>query len=328
MLYFSSTVANGENGELRILERATGRERVLATNINTEDAHRVACQQWSDGGKQVVYHDYRDGKWLVATIDVESGKERILAEERQLCFGSPRSQWVPIYGYHWKQGAHRDLELVNVTTGEIKTVVKISDVLAEYGDQLREWIGDGQVSVFFPQTSPDDSRVFFKLSVGSGGDNFRSKSASKRDWKVVYDLNERKFLALNKFWGHPSWTPDSGGIIERGNIIGQLPGGTLRGQYAKGSPSDHPSVSPDSKLFVTDACIWERDGMQKDEWGITVGEFSTNEYATIHHFIHTNGARSWRGPHPHPAFSADGKRIYFNVSDSGWTRLYVAEKAE
>ena len=29
--------------------------------------------------------------------------------------------------------------------------------------------------------------------------------------------------------------------------------------------------------------------------------------------------------HPHPAFSPDGKRLYFNVSDGKWTRLHVAE---
>jgi hypothetical protein len=32
--------------------------------------------------------------------------------------------------------------------------------------------------------------------------------------------------------------------------------------------------------------------------------------------------------HPHPVFSADGKRIYYNVSDGEFTRLHVAERAE
>jgi Tol biopolymer transport system component len=42
-------------------------------------------------------------------------------------------------------------------------------------------------------------------------------------------------------------------------------------------------------------------------------------------FDNTKGAKSWRRSHPHPSFSADGKRIYYNVSDGSWTRLMVAE---
>ena len=32
----------------------------------------------------------------------------------------------------------------------------------------------------------------------------------------------------------------------------------------------------------------------------------------IHRADNTHGARSWRISHPHPVFSPDGKRIYFN----------------
>ena len=39
-------------------------------------------------------------------------------------------------------------------------------------------------------------------------------------------------------------------------------------------------------------------------------------------------ANSWRRSHPHPAFSPDGKRLYFNVSSGPWTQLHVAEAAE
>ena len=42
-------------------------------------------------------------------------------------------------------------------------------------------------------------------------------------------------------------------------------------------------------------------------------------------FDNTQGATSWRHNHPHPAFSADGKRVYYNVNDGLWTRLMVAE---
>jgi len=45
----------------------------------------------------------------------------------------------------------------------------------------------------------------------------------------------------------------------------------------------------------------------------------------LHRFDISRGAASWRKNHPHPIFSPDGKRIFFNVNDSDWTRLFVAE---
>jgi MFS family permease len=45
-------------------------------------------------------------------------------------------------------------------------------------------------------------------------------------------------------------------------------------------------------------------------------------------FAQNGGAKSWRRNHPHPTFSADGQRIYYNVSDGPFTRLMVAERAQ
>src|SRR5437763_828617 len=44
VLFFSSTAANGHHGEVRIRDRDSGTEKVLAADLNVEDAHRVACQ--------------------------------------------------------------------------------------------------------------------------------------------------------------------------------------------------------------------------------------------------------------------------------------------
>jgi len=79
VLYYTSTTPEGEEGDLRVLERATGSERVIARGIHCEDAHRAACQQWCNDGRTVVYHDNRDGRWFVLAIDLATGQEKILA---------------------------------------------------------------------------------------------------------------------------------------------------------------------------------------------------------------------------------------------------------
>ena len=324
VLFYASTMPDSHRGELRILERATGEEKVLARDITTEDAHRAACQQWASRGRHVVFHDVRDGKWLVAAVDVESGKERVLARQRQLCWGQAASDLVPIYGQHWNPGAHRDLELLNVETGEIHTAVTADAVRAKYPELVAKLFGDKPMSVFFPILSPDLKRVMFKLASAGGGD-FRSSKASERLGLVCYDLENKRFLFATPYWGHPAWHPDSRTIVQKGNYLFDSNDG--RGRRIPDLPGfrgDHPTASPDGKLMTTDTTMEKFGGTEK-EWGVAVSDIRGKHHVIIHRFDNSRGAKSWRRSHPHPVFSPDGRRIYFNVSSGEWTQLFVAE---
>ena len=176
--------------------------------------------------------------------------------------------------------------------------------------------------------SPDLKRVFFKMSAGNGGDNYMAKSASHRQGIVCYDFEKGACIWQRGQWGHPGWTPDSHHIFEVGNIIIDTDSPAFKYAKLKDVPSprgSHPSVSPDGKLMVTDG-ISEPFGGRPGEWGIVVGDMNGGRWAMLHSFDQTKGAKSWRRNDPHPVFSADGKRIYYNVSDSEWSRLFVAER--
>ncbi|MBI5687556.1 MAG: PD40 domain-containing protein [Verrucomicrobia bacterium] len=326
VLFYTSTTPDSHRGELRILERATGQEKVLARNINTEDAHRAACQQWASRGKRVVYHDVRDGEWLVAAVDVESGKELVLARQRQLCWGQANSDLMPFYGQHWNPGTHRDLELVNVETGEITTAVTADAVRARYPELIAKLFGDKPMSVFFPIISPDLKRVMFKLASPGGGD-FRSSKASTRLGLVCYDLENKRFLFATANWGHPAWHPDSRTIVQKGNYLMDSNTGSMRRiPDLPAFRGDHPTASPDGKLMVTDTTMEKFGGTDK-EWGVAVSDMRGKNHVIIHRADNSRGAKSWRKSHPHPVFSPDGRRIYFNVSSGDWTQLFVAEAA-
>jgi hypothetical protein len=326
VLYYTSTTAEGEKGDLRIVERATGRETILADNIETEDAHRAACQQWSNGGRTVVYHNHHDGRWQVVAIDLASRKSKVLADDHQLGFGSSQGSWAPIYGCHWNPGSHRDLKLVHVLTGETRAAVTAAEVIAAEREWITRKFGSTEISLFFPVLSPDETKVFFKLSLPSGGSDFRSKQASVREGKLIYDLKARRLVRLVEEWGHPSWTPDSTGIFERGNYVMNVESGRNLPRYAPSAISDHPTLAPDARLFVTDGDASKRDFGKPGHWAIVLGSTNADEFAVVDVFDNTQGARSWRRNHPHPAFSADGRRIYYNVNDGKWTRLMVAEQ--
>ncbi len=327
LLFFTSTAADGQHGEVRIRNRASGEERVLADNLDVEDAHRAACQQWVSNGKRVVYHGERNGEWFVGVVDVESGKETQHVTGRLSCWGQPNGDLVPLYGPHWNPGEHRDLELLNVATGEIKTVATAEAAKAAYPEWFAKQYGDQPVSIFFPILSPDASKVFFKLaSNGHSNGNPRSKGASEREGLICYSIAEKRFLFLRPSWGHPAWCPDGTTIV---NVAFSLTdSNTGKEHRVPGLPvcrGDHPSSSPDGKLLITDSTM-DRFGGKNTEWGIFVANAQGNDHVIIDQFDNSHGAKSWRVSHPHPVFSPDGKRIYFNVSSGQWTQLYVAER--
>ena len=324
VLFFASSTADAHLGEVRIRDRVSGDEKVLTRNISVEDAHRVACQQWVSKGRRVVFHGERDHEWLVAAVDVESGTERLLAKGRLAGWGQPHADLVPLYGPHWNPGPHRDLELLNVETGEIRTVATNDAVTAKYPEWIAKAYGDKPTSIFFPVLSPDLTRVFFKMASSSGGDA-RSTSASQRQGLVCYSLAEQRFLFLRERWGHPAWHPDQKTIIEMAYTL--IDSDTGKERRLPGLPAvrgDHPSASPDGMLIVTDTTM-DKFGGDAKEWGIVLANASGTDHVLIHRFDNSRGAASWRPSHPHPVFSPDGRRIYFNVSDEKWTRLFVAE---
>jgi len=328
LLYFASSTPEGEHGDLVVLDRRTGQEQVIARDIDAEDAHRAACQQWISGGRRVAYHDVKDGRWSVHVVDLETLADRKLAEDRQLCFGRAVDDALPIYGCHWKPGSHRDLELLDAGTGEIREALPVAEVERTYGAWLAREFGGTPTSIFFPNISPDGKRVFFKMAAAGrdGAANlFKSPQASHRQGLLVYDLATRQPLFMTEKWAHPAWDADSRRIIERGHFFYDLQqAGKVVPMPNLPAMTNHPSVAPDGKLFVTDGLV-DAVGGPQGHWGIAVGDTRGGQFQVLHRFNNSKGATTWRKNHPHPIFSRDGRRIYFNVNETNWTQLYVAE---
>jgi hypothetical protein len=202
----------------------------------------------------------------------------------------------------------------------------LDEVTEAYPDFIETTFGTNDLSLFFPVISPDESKVMFKLSRPGGGTDFKSPNASLREGKIVYDLKNQKLLGLQNQWGHPSWTPDSQSIFEKGNFAYNVVSGATT-HYAPSCISDHPSVAPGGALFVTDGKVARYTDGRPDDWGIAVASMTNDDWLILTTFDNSQGAQTWRQNHPHPTFSADGRRIYFNANDGPWTRLMVAERA-
>lgn len=274
----------------------------------------------------MAFHGERNGEWFTGVVDLDSGKERVLAKNRLTGWGQPDSDVLPLYSPHWNPGNHPDLDLINVVTGELQTPVTAEAVRAAYPDWVKKSYGDKAISIFFPVLNQDLKRVFFKMATAGNG-NPRSKEASERQGLVCYSLEQKRFLFLREDWGHPSWHPDKQSIVEAGNLL--FDSNTGKSQRLPALPKfhgDHPSVSPDGKLWVTDTTLETFGGTAK-EWGVVVADVRGTNYVIIDRFDNSKGAKSWRKSHPHPSFSPDGQRIYFNISSNQWSQLHVAERA-
>ncbi len=326
VVFFASLDKAGHVGQVIVQERATGRETVLADDVHTEDAHRVALQQWTMNGDAVAYHEVVNKRWRVVVVDVATGSKKIVAEDRQLGFGRGDGHTLPLYGCHWNPGEHRDLELYDIATGQLRTACRIADVEQRYGHWLQTEFKGKPTSIAFPTISPDHRRAFFKIAAGDGGDNYMGK-VSLRQGIVFCDLETGRITSMRERWGHPAWHPDADHWIETGNILFDAEGRTttripnvpiLRGQ--------HLAISPNEKLWVQDG-LTESLGGPAGEWAVMVADLRGDRYEIIQKFIGNQGARSWRVNHPHPVFSADSRRIYFNINAGEFTQLHVAALA-
>jgi hypothetical protein len=181
-----------------------------------------------------------------------------------------------------------------------------------------------ELSLFFPVLSPDLQRVFFKLATPRSVD-FRSPGASVRKWLIGYERRIARFLFRHDNWGHPFWHPDSRQILQMNNLlIDSDTGAARRIPGLPVFPGSHPAVTTGGERFSTDVQLNRFEGGAVGSWGVVVGDFA-GRYRVLHRFDHSQGATSWRKPHPQPVFSHDGRRLYFNVSASEWTQLHVAE---
>ena len=83
---------------------------------------------------------------------------------------------------------------------------------------------------------------------------------------------------------------------------------------------DIPPESPDGANLVADVMNWPERGTG----GILVYDLTTGGFNQIVTMA-TRDTSHATGCHPHPAWSRDGRRIYFNSADDGVPAVYALD---
>ena len=240
VLFFAATTPDAQCGDVCIRHRATGEERVLA-RISTP---KMPIAWLASNGSPAAAASSITASATANGLSPSSIGNRPGTHpgaDRLAGWSQPHADIVPLYGLHWNPGPHRDLELVNVETGEIHPAATADALQQAYPEFLAQLFGDKPVSVFFPVLSPDLNRIFFKLATPAGGDA-RSKQASTRLGMVCYSLHDQRFLRADNRWGHPAWHPDSRTIVEAGRLLIDSKTGTT--QRIAGLPASAAIIPP------------------------------------------------------------------------------------
>lgn len=324
VVLFVSDQPDAHVGDICIVHRDTGRCVKVDQEVHVEDAHRQAMQQWCANGHYLVYMKHHHNRWQVVRVDVKTLEKTVVFEGAQLFCGVPTKNDVPLYAMPWQPGEYRDLMLLDVCTGKVRTAVTLKQVLTDHASAVKKLFGQ-QVpdSIAYPVISPDGSRVFFKLScVGDG--QYRSSQASLREGLFVYDLRTISPLGLYPSWGHPAWMPDSKHILRMHVVIDTDTMQVRSIPWYPQQSNSHASPSPNGQQLVMDVA---RDDFTAKEyhWAVVVGDM-TSQWQRVHTDIAPrHGTTSWRPAHPHPVFNADGSRLYFNANMGQWATLNVAQ---
>lgn len=181
-----------------------------------------------------------------------------------------------------------------------------------------------QLSLMNSKWSPDGSRFFAVYNTEPyrkrcGGEVARFKTL------VIAQADGSGLRFLGHFTHHPSWTPDGNGIIafcncDDGQDLVRFDAETGAHEILLAAvPGVHPTVSPDGGSVVTD--VFDQAGGRAS---IVRYPLPNGEPELLAEFAHVDFAHL-DGHHPHPVFSRDGTRIYFNAQDGGVCGVYALE---
>lgn len=322
----ASTIIVRTGNSYRQTTMGSGRED--SDRLTVEDIRHCACHQWVSGGRRVVFHRIEGDEPCAVSLDIETGKEEILAEGMQVGWTQPQSDLVPLYPAHWSPRKGLELVIVDVLTGKKETVLTAEMVREAYPEYFEGEFGDARVSVFFPVLSPELNRVSFKMSTPAGG-HYRTPKASSRKGLFCYDLHKRRLLYMQSYYGHPCWWMTSSTLLWSSAHPGELFFIDIeRGSKKKVAeslppfPGSHLTSGADRRLLCLDTQLMNFGG--GGAWVVVVAEVGTGAYTFVHRFEDSRGARSWRPAHPHSVFSLNGRRLYFNLNSHRYTRLYLA----
>ncbi len=141
---------------------------------------------------------------------------------------------------------------------------------------------------------------------------------------MIGNTDGTAFRFLSDFGHHPMWSPDGTFIyaFERTSAGRQnLMKYPLQGEKSaliEDAPGVHASLHPNMRDLIVDVFNHPEEGLGS----LMRYDLVTGDREILATFRH-DGYQHETGCHPHPVWSRDFKKVYFNAKDTGRAQLYV-----
>lgn len=294
--------------------------------------HSGVFQQWIDNST-VVFQSFVNSRSKTIVYSLDSGvmfeipaRVRMFSSENNLCLceikDSPSEQL---------SGKGNSICVSNIKTQAIKTVFELQDAINLYPH--KEMLKHADMdSLYFKHEkwSIDGTKFLFVFT----DESVNSVTGLRRNhikglFVMTSDGTDARYLG--EFGHHPYWGIDSsyafancnrfmGKRCENGNMIVKYPvDGTEPSILFEGVIIGiHPSFSPDGSKMIGDPFEFPEPHYR----GLSIYDVESGSTEMLAVMPYTN---QWSKSHPHPVWSRDGKRIYFNSSHTGVPHLYALD---
>jgi len=313
-------------GRVVVASRDGSNPKYISGRIKGHD-HDGARQQWKDN-EHVIY-GVEDEEFSVIYRLTDKSSRKVKGQIGMISethgYGLSHNNF-PASKYKGEDRKPSELILMDTEKGTTKTLLNKQQMLTIHPRrsviEKPEYKGLGVFK--HPKWSPDGNQFFWVYMLELKGTNTKIVKSA-----LLSDQKGESITYVSEVGQHPMWyqknsllsyvrregfdhfdNPSAQDIME--HPIDGSPGKPI----VEEAIGIHGSPSPDGKYFATDVFDWPEQGTH----AVLLYNIASGDYRVLARMKPEAGDRK-NSMHPHPSWSRDGKRIYFNGTIAGTRRL-------